>query len=148
MPVVATTPFAAAVDRQVRTGSRVAPSLGVEVVDVETGDVVYSRLPDRPRILASNTKLFTTAAALATLGPGYFFETRFLERGTVADGRLDGDLAVVGGGDPNISGRLYDGDPYAVFRGWAAELKARGIRPGRRRPLSRSRPVRGADDPP
>ena len=127
VPASAATPFAAAVDRQVRTGLRVAPSLGVEVADLETGDAVYSRLPDRPRILASNTKLFTTAAALDAMGPGYFFETRFLERGVVAEGRLDGDLAVVGGGDPNISGRLYDGDPYAVFRGWAAALKARGI---------------------
>lgn len=116
-----------ALERQVRAGAGVAPSLGVEVVDVETGAAVYSHLGDRPRIVASNTKLFTTAAALDALGPGYFFTTRFLQRGPVAGGRLAGDVAVVGGGDPNLSGRFYDGDPYAVFRGWAVALKARGV---------------------
>jgi D-alanyl-D-alanine carboxypeptidase/D-alanyl-D-alanine-endopeptidase (penicillin-binding protein 4) len=35
---------------------------------------------------------------------------------------------VVGGGDPNISGRLHDGDPLAVFRPWAAELRRLGVR--------------------
>ncbi|MDP9120871.1 MAG: D-alanyl-D-alanine carboxypeptidase/D-alanyl-D-alanine-endopeptidase, partial [Acidobacteriota bacterium] len=43
-------------------------------------------------------------------------------------GVLQGDLGVVGGGDPNISGRAYDGDSLAVFRGWARELLARGVR--------------------
>jgi serine-type D-Ala-D-Ala carboxypeptidase/endopeptidase (penicillin-binding protein 4) len=119
--------LASAVEQQVRVGERVVAALGVEVIDVETGDEVYAHLPDNPRILASNTKLFTTAAALDALGPGYFFETRFLARGAVTDGTLAGDLAVIGGGDPNISGRLYEGDPYAVFRQWAAALKARDI---------------------
>jgi D-alanyl-D-alanine carboxypeptidase/D-alanyl-D-alanine-endopeptidase (penicillin-binding protein 4) len=117
-----------AIERQVRAGRRVAPSLGIEVIDAETGESVYSHHPDRQRIIASNTKLFTTAAALDRLGPGFFFETRLLMRGTVADGTLTGDLAVVGGGDPNISGRFYGGDPYAVFRRWAASLRARGVR--------------------
>ncbi len=33
---------------------------------------------------------------------------------------LEGDLGVVGAGDPNISGRFYDGDSFAVFKTWAA----------------------------
>jgi serine-type D-Ala-D-Ala carboxypeptidase/endopeptidase (penicillin-binding protein 4) len=40
---------------------------------------------------------------------------------------LEGDLGVVGGGDPHISGRDYGGDSYAAFRPWAQTLRERGI---------------------
>ncbi len=118
--------FTAALDEQVRAARRVAPAIGVHVVELDAGETVYSWSADEPRIVASNTKLFTTAAALDALGPGYFFETRLLARGRVAGGVLLGDLGVVGGGDPSISGR-GNGDPYAVFRDWAAALRARGV---------------------
>lgn len=116
----------AVLDSEVRAARRVAPAMGVHVVDLEGGETVYAWNADEARVIASNTKLFTTAAALDGLGPGYFFETRLLARGRVADGVLAGDLGVVGGGDPSISGR-QDGDPYSVFRGWAAELRALGV---------------------
>lgn len=102
--------------------------LGVHVVDVDTGETVYAHRPDEPRIIASNAKIFTTAAALDALGAGYFFETRFLLSGEVRDGVLRGDLGVVGDGDPNISGRTFEGDPYGAFRDWARHLRVRGIR--------------------
>ncbi len=80
-------------------------------------------------ILASTTKLFTTAAALDRLGPGYRFRTTLQQDGALLpDGTLAGRLVVRGGGDPAISGRLYDDDPWAVFRPWARALSARGIR--------------------
>ena len=117
-----------AVNAGVRTAKRSCGAIGVHVVDLVDGHSVYEYNADRRRILASNTKLFTSAAALDRLGPGHFFETEVLIAGRVAGGVLAGDLAVVGGGDPNISGRRYAGDAFAVFRGWAAELKRRGIR--------------------
>jgi D-alanyl-D-alanine carboxypeptidase/D-alanyl-D-alanine-endopeptidase (penicillin-binding protein 4) len=116
-----------AVAEQVAVARRGVPALGVHVVELPGGETVVAHEPDRPRILASNTKLITTAAALDALGPGYLFETRLLARGPAAGGLLRGDLAVVGGGDPNISGRHFDGDPYAVFRRWAAALRGRGV---------------------
>ena len=111
----------------VAAAKRLAPATGVHVVDLERGATVFARAAETPRILASNTKLVTAAAALELLGPGYQFRTPVLARGAVGGGSLRGDLAVVGGGDPNISGRLHDGDPMAVFRLWAAELRRRGI---------------------
>jgi D-alanyl-D-alanine carboxypeptidase/D-alanyl-D-alanine-endopeptidase (penicillin-binding protein 4) len=55
---------------------------------------------------ASNAKLYTTAAAMALLGPEITFETRIVARG-VMDGTmaLKGDVVLVGGGDANLSGR-------------------------------------------
>jgi D-alanyl-D-alanine carboxypeptidase/D-alanyl-D-alanine-endopeptidase (penicillin-binding protein 4) len=84
---------------------------------------------DRPLILASTTKLFTSAAALDRLGEEYRFRTRLYRDAEVTpDGTLPGPLIVVGGGDPAISGRLYDDDPLAVFRPWADSLARQGIR--------------------
>ncbi len=61
---------------------------------------------------ASNTKLFTTAAALAIAGPEYRFRTTVEAEGRIdSHGRLLGDLMIVGRGDPNISGRTL---PYAL----------------------------------
>ncbi len=90
---------------------------------------ILSKNADADLILASTTKLFTTAAALDRLGPGYKFRTSLLQDGELlADGTLAGRLVIRGGGDPAISGRLYENDPWAVFRPWSAALAARGIR--------------------
>lgn len=84
---------------------------------------------DRDLVLASTTKLFTTAAALDRLGPDYRFRTSLLQEGDLQpDGTLAGRLVIRGGGDPAISGRLYDDDPWAVFRPWATALASRGVR--------------------
>ncbi len=119
--------LAEALTREVDGARRVARELGVSIVDLSSRETAFAFSADQPRILASNTKLLTTAAALGTLGSEHRFRTRFALRGKVAEGSLDGDLAVFGGGDPNISGRFHDGDSYAVFRAWASELRARGV---------------------
>ena len=113
--------------QETKSALRVSTALGVHVVDIATGEMIYGLNEDRQRIIASNTKLFTTAAALELLGPGYFIETQVMIRGPQDGETLHGDLAVLGGGDPSISGRLYDGDPLAVFRGWAQKVKELGI---------------------
>jgi D-alanyl-D-alanine carboxypeptidase/D-alanyl-D-alanine-endopeptidase (penicillin-binding protein 4) len=84
---------------------------------------------DRLLMLASTTKILTTAAALDRLGEEYRFRTRLYRDTEIAsDGTLPGRLIVVGGGDPAVSGRLYDDDPLAVFRPWAESLARQGIR--------------------
>ena len=55
---------------------------------------------------ASNAKLFTTAAAMALLGPTATFETKIVARGVFGSAEtLTGDLVLVGAGDANLSGR-------------------------------------------
>ncbi|HEY1937583.1 MAG TPA: D-alanyl-D-alanine carboxypeptidase/D-alanyl-D-alanine-endopeptidase [Candidatus Angelobacter sp.] len=84
---------------------------GIDVVDLQTGKTLFSQNPEQLFLPASNTKLFTTAAALAIAGPDYRFRTTVEAEGKIdANGRLLGDLVVVGRGDPNISGRIL---PYA-----------------------------------
>ncbi len=101
----------------------------VVVAKVGAAAPLLSVNADAPLILASTTKLFTTAAALDRLGPDYRFRTGLYADGEVGpDGTLAGPLVIHGGGDPAISGRLYDNDPLAVFRPWAEALSRRGVR--------------------
>jgi D-alanyl-D-alanine carboxypeptidase/D-alanyl-D-alanine-endopeptidase (penicillin-binding protein 4) len=85
---------------------------GIYVVSLPSGKVLYARNEDKLFTPASNTKLFTTAAALALIGPNYRFRTTLETTGTLDRyGRLTGDLVLVGRGDPNLSGRTL---PYNV----------------------------------
>ena len=60
---------------------------------------------------ASNAKLFTTAAALALLGPDRRFQTDVTAEGELTKkGELKGDLVLKGGGDANFDSQLF---PYA-----------------------------------
>ena len=79
---------------------------GIEVVSLDTGKVLYTQNADKLFTPASNTKLFTTAAAMALIGPDYTSRTTVETTGTLDRyGRLNGDLVLIGRGDPNLSGR-------------------------------------------
>ncbi|HWR34896.1 MAG TPA: D-alanyl-D-alanine carboxypeptidase/D-alanyl-D-alanine-endopeptidase [Clostridia bacterium] len=83
---------------------------GIEIVSLDSGKTLYSQNAEKLFTPASNTKLFTTAAALALVGPDHRFRTTIETAGTVDKyGRLSGDLVLVGRGDPNLSGRTL---PY------------------------------------
>jgi len=85
---------------------------GIDVLDLQTGKVIYALNPDHLFLPASNVKLLTTAAELATAGPDYRFHTTIETTGKLdADGRLVGDLVIVGRGDANVSGRVL---PYQL----------------------------------
>jgi len=118
----------AAIDQAVAEGGIPNAWWTILVWDAETGASLYEKDTGRSFVPASNTKLYTTAAALDILGPDYRFETRLVTDGTVEDGVLKGNLTVVGSGDPVIGGRFTDGDITAYFRAWADSLKAQGIR--------------------
>ncbi len=77
--------------------------LGYVVADAASGAVLEARNPLLPLPPASVAKVATAAYALETLGANYRFSTRLLARGAVADGRLEGDLILQGGGDPMLT---------------------------------------------
>ena len=111
--------------------------LGVDIVSLRTGKPVYSLNADKMFTPASNTKLFTTAAALALIGPDYKFRTTLETSGSLDKyGRLTGDLMLVGRGDPNLSGRELpyntrtqrNADPIRVLEKLADELVQKGVK--------------------
>ncbi|MGA8540037.1 MAG: D-alanyl-D-alanine carboxypeptidase/D-alanyl-D-alanine-endopeptidase [Terriglobales bacterium] len=105
--------------------------------DKTAGKSLYSQNADKLFTPASNTKLFTTAAALALIGPDYKFRTTVETTGTLDRyGRLNGDLVLVGHGDPNLSGRElpYDlrtqrnDDPIQALEALADALVQKGVK--------------------
>lgn len=90
-------------ERLVAAASDRAPdSFGVLVTD-EVGREVVTLRPDAPQLPASTLKQVTAAAILTTLGPQARLSTHVdATAGVDEDGRLDGDLLVVGGGDPTL----------------------------------------------
>jgi len=110
---------------------------GILVEDAATGEVLYARNPDNYFMPASNAKLFTTALALATLGPDYRVRTTVASNGTLdAKGVLTGDLILIGRGDANLSNRKFpfgkieerDGPPEKVIAEFAGAVAARGVK--------------------
>jgi len=85
---------------QLRRGGGVS---GAWVGDPQTGATLFAKRAGRPLQLASNMKLFTTATALARLGPDARFATSLLPAGELSDGVLRGDLVLRGGGDPSLT---------------------------------------------
>lgn len=94
---------------------------------LRTGETLYSLNPSRLMIPASNQKLLTAAVAAERLGWDYRFTTRILSTAPVGpDGVIDGDLVIVGSGDPTINPRHPD--RWRAFDDWAAALASRGVR--------------------
>ncbi|MEM9188037.1 MAG: D-alanyl-D-alanine carboxypeptidase [Myxococcota bacterium] len=101
-------------------------SYSVQVVLGDTGQVLFEENPDALLIPASNTKLFTTAAALDLLGEDHQFTIRALsEAGPDAAGRI-GDLIIVADHDPTLSTTFYP-SASAPLESLARRLAAAGV---------------------
>jgi D-alanyl-D-alanine carboxypeptidase/D-alanyl-D-alanine-endopeptidase (penicillin-binding protein 4) len=110
---------------------------GVLVTDAATREVLYARNAADYFTPASDAKLFTTALALATLGPDYRIRTTMSTAGALdADGLLTGDLILTGRGDANLSNRKFpyekkverDGPSEKVVAALADAVVARGVK--------------------
>jgi D-alanyl-D-alanine carboxypeptidase/D-alanyl-D-alanine-endopeptidase (penicillin-binding protein 4) len=113
-------PLAARIDAAIDNAKLDGTGIGISVVDLETGAVLYARAADVPLNPASNAKLVTTAAALAKLGPEHRYSTHvYVEENGLTDGVVSGKLYLQGGGDPAlVTGEIYE---------LAGQIEAAGI---------------------
>jgi D-alanyl-D-alanine carboxypeptidase/D-alanyl-D-alanine-endopeptidase (penicillin-binding protein 4) len=80
---------------------------------------------------ASNLKLLTTAVALDILGEDYQFVTKVYSDGEVdVNGNLDGNIYIVGGGDPTLGFNLVEGSlPLNdLVLNWIKAFREKGIK--------------------
>ena len=124
---------------------------GIAFYSLGDNRMIWTHNADKLFVAASTTKLLTEGTALQLLGADYRFHTRAYRSGRLNGGTVEGDLILVGVGDPNLSGRIqpgdklafenedhaYDGspdtravpgDPLAVIRELASQVAAKGIK--------------------
>jgi D-alanyl-D-alanine carboxypeptidase len=111
-----------------KPASLASATFGAYVEDLETGEAIWESSPDRPLIPASNTKVFTTAAALSRLGPDHRFVTRVTSPAAIApSGVLAGDLHLHSLHDFTWSRWFYASARFPLDQ-LAARLRAAGLR--------------------
>jgi D-alanyl-D-alanine carboxypeptidase/D-alanyl-D-alanine-endopeptidase (penicillin-binding protein 4) len=93
--------------------SRIGGASSAYVVDLSTGETLYSDAAGVGRLPASVEKLYTTSTALLRLGPTATLTTSLLGVGTVdPTGTWDGILYLKGGGDPTFGSAGFDWSAY------------------------------------
>ena len=126
-------------------------TFGIEFYSLDTNTPLYTLNADKLFVPGSTTKLVTMGSALQILGADHRFHTRVYRTGMIdSGGTLHGDLVLVASGDPNLSGRIQQGDtlafenmdhsyggpdshglnvdPLAVIRKLGADVAARGVK--------------------
>ena len=96
----------------VATGGLAGAQWGVLAVDMATGDTLLAHGAEHRLVPGSTMKLLTTATALDQLGADYRWRTEVWAGGAIdaTSGVLQGDLVVIGTGDPTLSSRFGDED--------------------------------------
>jgi serine-type D-Ala-D-Ala carboxypeptidase/endopeptidase (penicillin-binding protein 4) len=114
---------------------RVGGGSGAWVYDLDAAKrgQLFSWASKTPRILASNSKLFTTATALHRLGPDTRLVTRLYPqpRSSLRPHEVGGNLVIVGDGDPALASQAFakkHGLPLTPLAALAKKLKSQGIK--------------------
>ena len=117
-PVGETLP--APVARAIAASGLAPQSFGLYVQEVIGERTVLALNAERPYTMASTTKIVTSLAALDLLGPYYRWHTSAFVLGTLADGKLIGDLLIVGGGNAQLTS--------SALAAWFRGLHDQGLR--------------------
>lgn len=113
------------IDAEISKGALDRATWGI-LIEEQDGTVAYERNSGKLLMPASNRKLFSSAFAYDCLGPQRRLTTEVWTYGAVRNGVLEGDLVIVGDGDPTFGGRFYP-DRDAMLEPLAARLERIGI---------------------
>lgn len=103
--------------------------VGIKIVSLNSGKVIFENDADKYYMPASNMKNFTVSTALERLGPDFRFVTS-VYAGALPDanGVVKGDLRIFGRGDVSISTAFNNGDYYKGLDNLVDKIAAVGIK--------------------
>jgi len=103
--------------------------VGIKVVSLDTGRVLFEENAAKLLRPASNMKLYTVATALDRLSPDYRFVTSvYATARPDASGVVRGNLTIYGRGDPSIAARFNNGDYFKAIDDLATRITAAGVK--------------------
>lgn len=103
--------------------------LSLVVANSNTGQILYNHNGHLGLPAASSQKVITAATALELLGSEYRFKTQLAYTGSIVNGTLQGNLYLIGFGDPTLgSWRWPQTKPEIIIQQWTQALLAAGIR--------------------
>ena len=103
--------------------------VGIKVVSLDNGRVLFEQNAQKLLRPASNMKLYTVATALDRLSPDYRFVTSvYATTRPDATGVVHGNLTIYGRGDPSIAARFNNGDYFKAIDDLAARIVAAGVK--------------------
>ncbi|MEO8649643.1 MAG: D-alanyl-D-alanine carboxypeptidase/D-alanyl-D-alanine-endopeptidase [Acidobacteriota bacterium] len=103
--------------------------VGIKIVSLNSGRVVFEENAEKYFMPASNMKNFTVATAIEKLTPDFRFVTSVLAAAPVdPSGTVKGDLRIFGRGDVSISTSFSEGNYYKGLDGLADKIVAAGVK--------------------
>ncbi len=103
-------------------------SVALLVYDINNNKQVYAHNQNKSLKPASNLKILTTAAILETLGANYQFTTYLKYSGKIENNILNGNLYIIGGGDPTLGSELFYDKQTQFLDNWINDLKKLNIK--------------------
>ena len=116
------------IEREMKNDSTLNNAIvGIYAVNPK-GEIIADWNGNFPMLTASTMKTITTGLGLITLGPDYKYSTKIGYVGEIDNGVLNGNLYLIGGGDPTLGSKdtiAYSLD--SLFSIWVQELKKLNI---------------------
>lgn len=100
------------------------------VLDAQSGKVVFAKNENIGLATASTLKTITAATAFSILGKDFKYQTTLAYSGKIdSEGTLEGDIIIVGSGDPTLGSWRYEQTKEnVVLNSWVNAIKAAGIK--------------------
>ncbi len=103
--------------------------IGLSIRRCKNHELVFSHGGQKTMVPASGQKAITCATALGILGEDFRFQTQIQHDGAIREGVLQGNIYLVGGGDPSLGSRyLKLQNLDLMFAQWLRPLQDKGIR--------------------
>jgi D-alanyl-D-alanine carboxypeptidase/D-alanyl-D-alanine-endopeptidase (penicillin-binding protein 4) len=98
------------------------------VLDAKSGKIIFAKNENIGLAPASTLKTITAATAFSVLGKDFKYQTTLGYSGKITNGVLQGDLIIIGGGDPTLGSWRYEqSKENNILTQWANAIKAAGI---------------------